>query len=295
MDLKPYINRQISKNKNLNLLFGSLQSEIEIDNEFYHRLIAVKQSGLAETELNQLIEHAVQKTLHTLYQINQFIQIPDRDIEKLRNIYRTTWYELTPETFETALFDHHQKLANWIEPFYPATFKQALRQTPRIGRVVNTEYSARLQLKLFGLTIDELPEPVIDVGCGPHANLVTILRKAGKQAVGIDREIALSSEHRIQSDWFKFEFAARTWGTIIAHMSFSNHLLYVYQHEKEKLPDYLFQYHDMLGALKPNGLFLYAPSLPFIEERLSAFDIERKEICNGISITIIRNKIPHLY
>ena len=51
-------------------------------------------------------------------------------------------------------------------------------------------------------------------------------------------------------------------------MSFTNHLLFHLSNGTEEFPKYLLKYKEILESLKPGGMFVYAPSLPLIEERL---------------------------
>ena len=67
---------------------------------------------------------------------------------------------------------------------------------------------------------------MIDVGCGSQANLVTYFRALGIEAYGIDRHLETHKPYLDQVDWFDYDFEAGRWGTIVSHMSFTNHLNY---------------------------------------------------------------------
>jgi 2-polyprenyl-3-methyl-5-hydroxy-6-metoxy-1,4-benzoquinol methylase len=50
-----------------------------------------------------------------------------------------------------------------------------------------SEYSASLQISLFDILQQDMPQPVLDIGCGIEGNLVGFLRRCGIEAYGIDR------------------------------------------------------------------------------------------------------------
>ncbi len=112
-------------------------------------------------------------------------------------------------------------------------------------------------------------EPIIDIGCGSQANLVRHICKQKDNVLGIDRKIDYKSVHTKEIDWLEFNFAPCFYGTIIANMSFSNHLVYHMQNKTEHLQAFISKYKEILASLKKGGVFVYAPSLPFIEERLN--------------------------
>ena len=99
---------------------------------------------------------------------------------------------------------------------YPDNLKDALRTRERIGRLTDARYSADFQIRVLGLDLDGLMEPIIDLGCGPQASLVHCIRARGKDALGIDRKIEGRSDHAREISWFEFNFEPGTYGTIIA-------------------------------------------------------------------------------
>ena len=114
-----------------------------------------------------------------------------------------------------------------------------------------------------------LAQPVLDLGCGKPAQLVTYLRDHGIEAVGVDRLVD-QAPYLIRSDWLSFELPPRTWGTIISHMAFSNHFIFQHLYKYGQGADYARRYMAILNALKPGGSFYYTPGLPFIETYLPA-------------------------
>ena len=129
------------------------------------------------------------------------------------------------------------------------------------------EYSAALQLRVLALEPATLAEPILDLGCGSSASLVRELRRLGKDAHGLDR--APSSEPFVQlGDWLDLDLGRGRWGTVLSHMGFSNHFVHHHLGSGDAAARYARRYMDVLGALRPEGLFAYAPGLPFLERLL---------------------------
>lgn len=132
---------------------------------------------------------------------------------------------------------------------------------------VCAEYPATLQLRLLGLDIATLPEPILDLGCGEHCGLVRALRARGKYALGVDRLAAVGDGVSV-GDWFSIPLAPKMWGTIISHLGFSHHFNHHHLCPGGEVTRYAQRYMAILRALRPAGSFIYAPGLPFIEDLL---------------------------
>lgn len=130
----------------------------------------------------------------------------------------------------------------------------------RPTEVVCSEYSPALQLRLLGLTLAGVRGPVLDVGCGAAAALVTTLRARGTAAEGIDRVRG--------DDWLRFAYGAERWATIVSHQAFSLHFLHHHLRSGPTAMAYAEVYMNLLRALIGGGVFAYAPGLPFIEAML---------------------------
>ena len=153
-------------------------------------------------------------------------------------------------------------------------FRGFLGEAPR--EVTSATYSPELQLRILGLSIDALAEPILDVGCGAEASLVRHLRAAGKNARGVDREAPPDAGDR--ADWLAYDYGAGKWGTIVSHLGFSLHFM----HQEMKSSDLAFEYGKtymrLLRSLAKGGTFAYVPGLPFIEPMLPATDFEVKRV-----------------
>lgn len=132
--------------------------------------------------------------------------------------------------------------------------------------VVSSEYTPELQLGLLGLEGASLRGPVLDIGCGTRASLVLALRARGLDAAGIDRDAdpALTTV----ADWLGFDYGVDRWGTIVSHLGFSLHLLHHHLAGRPAAFAYAEVYMQVLRSLRPDGVFAYAPGLPFLERLL---------------------------
>lgn len=72
----------------------------------------------------------------------------------------------------------------------------------RVKTFLCLEYSSGFQLNLFDIKMQDIIEPVLDVGCGEHAHLVSFLNNHGVNAVGIDRK-TIRRRYTIENDWMR--------------------------------------------------------------------------------------------
>jgi hypothetical protein len=134
------------------------------------------------------------------------------------------------------------------------------------------DYSPALQLRILGAKAEQLLDPILDLGCGPKGKLVRHLRKLGKEAFGVDREVS-KNKFLISADWLDFPLRVQSFGTVISHMAFSNHFLHHHLHRKGHPERYAKRYMEVLRSLKQGGSFLYAPGLPFFEDLLPPHEL----------------------
>ncbi len=133
--------------------------------------------------------------------------------------------------------------------------------------VVSSEYTPTLQLGLLGFAeVNEVVGPVLDVGCGVRAGLVLHLRAHGVVAEGIDRDAdpAIATV----ADWLRYPYGVDRWGTVVSHLGFSLHLLHHHLAGRPAAYTYTEVYMQILRSLGIDGVFAYAPGLPFLERLL---------------------------
>ncbi|WP_161605068.1 hypothetical protein [Brevibacillus massiliensis] len=144
------------------------------------------------------------------------------------------------------------------------------------------EYTPELQIRLLGIELSQLQEPILNIGAGKEGKLVRFLRENGCEAYGIDK-FCETDGYMHRADWLSFSFEANTWGTVISHMAFSNHFRHHHLRRDGQPRQYAEKYMEILHSIKHAGSFYYAPGLPFIEDLLPAeqFAVRRTPVIPG--------------
>jgi hypothetical protein len=292
--IKNCIEQQIEINKSKNLLYASVEQVIELDPNFLAALEELLGSASGDSlgcVPSDVVSLAVQALLTKLYSINPYLRISPGEVEELEAIYQETWQGMlrTRDIRATLRERHYPQLSRWLAAVYPKEFLKYLRTSPLVGRVVCEEYSAELQVELFQIEVSQMKQPVIDIGCGSHANLVRHLRSLGVEAYGFDRSLETYDGYLEQTDWFEYVFEPVRWGTVISNMAFTNHLNYAYRHDRAHLERYLLKMREVIESLAVGGRFYYAPGLPFVEQRLAPtqYGVERRCIMDDICVSTV--------
>ena len=159
------------------------------------------------------------------------------------------------------------------------------------SKPLNSEYSAAFQQNLLGIDHRTIEDPVLVLGCGATGNLVHALNGFGRRACGID-PIAENTETTRQADFLNTDYGSGYWGTILSPLAFIQAFASALSEGGDKDMDWVKCYRAVLNALKPGGAFIYAPSLPHIEDMLPAdqFTVERSPIRGELSRTKIIRK-----
>jgi hypothetical protein len=219
-----------------------------------------------------IINKIVDSVLQTFYDANQYLYFSNEDISELKSYYfmlLNNIYSYLLNDKENCIDDiihaHYNNLKRWISKTNPFV-KIINKNDPYVPSIVCSEYSPEMQLSILDISLEELKEPVIDIGCGYNARLVSFLRNKGILAFGLDRIIKENKDYLITGDWFSFPFVPDSWGSIIAHMSFSNHFMHNHLRSDGDYSGYANKYTQILKSLSQGGCFIYTPSLPFIEE-----------------------------
>jgi len=144
-------------------------------------------------------------------------------------------------------------------------FRGVLGENPR--EVTSATYSPELQLAVLGLSVDALREPILDVGCGEDAALVSFLRARGKNATGIDHRASIEGV-ATRADWLTFEYPTSRFGTIVSHLGFTLHFMHQEMKRSDLAFEYARAYMRIVRSLARGGTFAYVPGVPFIESML---------------------------
>ncbi len=257
------INHQISINNSLNLFCEN--SSLQFSHELLDRLTNTKY----RLNDDSLIDYTVNRVLTEFYRVNQYFHFDKQAIQELKLIYTNLYRQLDrkDQTREELAYNHKRNLTEWLRKENPFSIKIYSSKQKTVDVTPCFEYTPDLQLRILHVDLDKLQEPILDIGCGQHANLVKYLRQKGKIAFGIDRYN--SSYNYFQNyDWLNYDFETEKWGTIISNLGFSNHFLHHHLRIDGNYICYAKKYKEILDSLKVGGKFHYAPSLPFIEEYL---------------------------
>ncbi len=218
----------------------------------------------------------VTSALEFTYASNQFINLDAAERQLFRKLYaaylgqilallqRAAGQDALQAELPALLHEHFLALRANLERFFDPELRREVEKNVILTPVVCAHYSPEFQLRLLRLAVEDLVEPVLDLGCGKQGALVQYLREQGVEAVGVDRLVDDLPGLRI-ADWETVRFSPGKWGTILSHMAFSHHFQFHHHYRYGRARTYARQYRAMLDALKPGGSLVYAPGLPFIE------------------------------
>jgi hypothetical protein len=247
-------------------------------------------------EADLLVQYCIRSTRQYTHQRNQYINFTSQYDELVLVEYQDLLLQIKKlvesassrdnlsETLSTILQRHHERLRLILASYCVAATQSDLQNNPFLQTVPCAEYSPRFQLQLLNIDLNQIQQPILDIGCGEKGNLVKFLREQGLDAFGLDRS-APNGDPFIQSDWFSFDYAQQKWGTVIAHQSLSTHFIFNYLNDFPVVYEYKNLFKRILSNLTPQGVLYYTPGLPFFESELqetSQYIINRKTIASNL-------------
>ena len=248
---------------------------------------------LSETDKEYLIQFYVNDFLKNFYDINQYINFQKKDYLAIRNIFKLLLQDISNQQLflEQIEARHYERIKILIIKTNPAIYRINRNEDIIAKQFVCAEYSAQFQIDLFEIDINSLKEPILDIGCGEHGYLVEYLRNNNLEAYGIDR-VHKSERYFENSNWLEFNYSQKNWGTIISNLSFSNHFInHFLQNDKVDIL-YAQIYMKILKSLSVGGRWIYAPSVPFIEDLLQ---YDQYHLCrNSINTTFTKTIITKI-
>jgi hypothetical protein len=216
-----------------------------------------------------LSRYATDKAIEELCRVNQYYAFNRQARKDLYHLYRNLFLSIRSNEVPIEIIEksHYRNLKLWLSATNAFAQKMYASADEHIKPVACSEYSADLQINVLRLNAQTLMEPVLDVGCGKHGNLVKHLCLLGIDAKGMDR-FSFSQGNLFHADWLEFAYGTDRWGTIISNLAFSNHFNHHHLKEDGSYIDYAKKYLEILKSLKVGGSLHYAPDLPFIESYL---------------------------
>lgn len=299
-DLNSIIEDQMVANEDKSLFFEGERiftiSE-KMYNLFVHNFEKIHNLLLNDDEqINRLISNTVEKTMKIFQNSNQYISFRDKDKAILQTMYKNMLMKFEREYLNKGTItekeiykyfnEHHKNLKKFLKITNGENLFEKYRLNKNIPLVICEEYTAKLQIEILGLDVENLQEPIIDVGCGKDFRLVKLLREKGYKAYGLDR-IESKEEFIIKSNWMDYMFEEKKWGTIISHMAFSNHFNHHHFRKDGKYVDFMKKYVEMLKSLKLNGVLTYSPGIEVVEEIIKshykdAYRLEKNDLSTKI-------------
>lgn len=275
------IDQQFEFNQGKNLFNNGILNSLRFSKE---TLDAIKDIDLINSESeNLLIDYLTNRAIQEFCKINQYYTFDNQAKIMLRNLYVDLFTNIKnhEDSINLIATKHYDNLIKWLQETNSFAEKIYNSKEELIQSVVCSEYSPELQIKILQIDIDNIIEPVLDIGCGRKGDLVLYLRQKGIEAYGFDR-FAYKNSFLINSDWFEFKFEREKWGTITSNLGFSNHFQHHHFRNDGNFIDYAKKYMDILSSLKIGGSFHYAPDLPFIEQYLDLekYKLMKENVCN---------------
>lgn len=249
--------------------------------------------------IEKVAEYSTDRIITTIFKLNQYAEVNDKIINKINILYNIFIEEvfnklslnqaINLEWINILVIEHQIRLREILGEI--DELKIFPKDKKYLDPIPCSEYSAVFQLEILDIDVEKICEPVLDVGCGSSAKLVHYLRAQGIETYGIDRSIEKKSPYVIETDWFKFKIKPNYWGTIISHLSFTNHFKRNHFKKNGNHIVYARSYMDLLNSLKLGGSFFYTPDLPFIEQFLSSdlYEIYKKNV-NNKKLSLMKRK-----
>lgn len=275
------IDQQFEFNHGKNLFYNGILNSLRFSQK---TLDAIDNIDLIDSDSeNLLIDYLTNRAIQEFCKINQYYTFDKQAQILLRNLYVDLFTNIKSHEYSIDLIaaKHYDNLIKWLQETNSFAEKIYNSKGELIESVACSEYSPELQIQILQIDIDNIIEPVLDIGCGRHGSLVLYLRQKGIEAYGFDR-FAYNNSFLINSDWFEYKFEKEKWGTITSNLGFSNHFQHHHFRNDGNFVDYAKKYMDILNSLKIGGSFHYAPDLPFIEPYLDfdKYKLMKKNVCD---------------
>src|SRR5690625_5047809 len=230
----------------------------------------------------KLAKYISDKTIRLFVEVYQYLNFSQKDYLQLQKVYEALLQqvyeicnqkEVSEEEIDQLFRSHYKNLQRFLLDSNGKEIFKKYRESPDVLEIKCAEYTSEFQMRLLGIYLSKVKQPVLDIGCGQQANLVHFLRKNDIVVYGLDRNVQNLNNKIYQVDWLEYTYVPDTWGTVISHMAFSNHFMHHHLRPDGDYEKYATKYMEILKSLKIGGSFIYASGLSFMEEILiSTFD-----------------------
>lgn len=267
IDYQDNIDKQFEYNQGKNLFYKGILNSLRFSPETLNAIEKI--DTINSDSENLLIDYLTNRAVQELCKINQYYTFDKLAKSILRNLYVDLFTNIKnrKSSIDSIAEKHYDNLIKWLQETNSFAEKIYNSKGEMIESVACSEYSTDLQIDILQIDIDQIIEPVLDIGCGREGNLVLSLRQKGIDAYGFDR-FAFDNPFLSNSDWFDYKFEKDKWGTITSNLGFSNHFQHHHFRNDGNFVDFAKKFMEILNSLKKGGSFHYAPDLPFIEQYL---------------------------
>jgi len=222
--------------------------------EFHIFIKKVKELKTADNQYSvskHYINQCVNQVQERLYKKNQFFLLNNEEELAIKTVCK---HLLCNQSLEKEMI---KKSFVLIRQLLDSKNKWDIKTT-------QSEYTPKLQLRMLGISIEKIIQPVLDIGCGKKRALLDFFIQKGIEAWGLD--LFVKGDNAASSNWLDFYYGVNKWGVIIAHQSFSNHYSFHYQQNSKDLPLYINCFQKILLSLKKGGIFLLVPGLNMLDK-----------------------------
>lgn len=241
-----------------------------------HDIVKFLQSAHVAGTIPQLTKYISEQTISLFMKVNQYLDFSREDQLRLQGLYSDVLYrvylvgkrkEISNQDIKLLFSSHYKNLQVFLLDSNGQEIFKKYKASSNVFEIECSEYTPEFQMKILNIELPTIKPPLLDIGCGQQANFVHFLRKNAIESYGMDRNVQ-NIDGFYKASWFDEKLTPNTWGTIISHMAFSNHFIHHHLRSDGDYEKYAEKYMEILKSLKLGGSFIYAPSLPFIEQVL---------------------------
>ncbi len=169
--LENLVDEQLAGHRGMNLFSSDSQDNFR----FSERICEAMEhfAGMDDHEATILIEQMTNKTIAEFCRVNQYYSIDAETRQNLQLAYATLLAEIRNRQrvgagvlIEDIARRHFLRLRQVLKqsnPFAEALYSEG---EPTLRPVPCCEYSHELQMDILGIDLNDLAEPVLDIGCG---------------------------------------------------------------------------------------------------------------------------------
>ncbi|WP_101772489.1 methyltransferase domain-containing protein [Peptostreptococcus faecalis] len=284
------IDYQLYKNMDMNIFYSKSKFDL-FDTYTINRVSVIRNEikNLNETTKINICNYYLKSFLMRFYSVNQYIYF-SKNSKKIIKFIAYKLLDLLSNlslTLEKIEENHFNSIKMMIKNTNPIIYNINRDKGIYVQKFACSEYSSSFIKEVLNLNYIKINEPVLDIGCGSEGNLVNDFNKKGIEIYGFD--INAKNKEISNKDWFDFKYGVNKWGTIISNLSFCSHFLHHHLNNSNLIEIYAITYMKIINSLKLGGAFIYAPSLPFIEDLLpkDKYFTSKHEVYNKVNCTTI--------